>query len=452
MRCPFALAPVVALATLAAPDRPTTPVLQAVPSAGQESVDYLADVEFALEALEERCGHWFELKDIDWKQVSKQFRREAQAVATDQQHLVLLVRLLARLEDGHAQVRPLPAGEHVEWPEEPERTGPGLFLCESKGKLYVRCAYNDAADLGIEPGWEVVKIDGEKAGKWFDRRVEEEADRRSFSTDHQARFHTMHWGLSLPVGTRLDVEFKTPERKKKTRTLTYRRANPVPWGPPTFPEGCEGDGDVAWAVLPSGHGYIHLRRCKGDLPDRVGAALAALGNVPGLVLDFRANGGGGFDHDDLLGRFVPEGYTLSHAKTYRATGPWQYGGPLVVIVDPGCRSAGETGAGIFKEDGRAYLIGEGPTAGMSSSKETIELPSGMFALYVSVASNKGRFNGGRGIEGIGVIPHEVVEYDPEDLAEGRDTLLERAVERLEKFPQREVPYDPRDAGWESRPH
>ena len=81
---------------------------------------------------------------------------------------------------------------------------------------------------------------------------------------------------------------------------------------------------------------------------------------------------------------------------------------------------GETASGMFKEDGRGYMIGETPTAGMSSRKTTIQLPSGLFSLYVSVSSNKSRFQGGAGIEGIGIVPHETVPYDAKDLAAGRD--------------------------------
>ena len=39
-------------------------------------------------------------------------------------------------------------------------------------------------------------------------------------------------------------------------------------------------------------------------------------------------------------------------------------------------------------------------------------------------------NGGRGVEGIGIPPDEVVEYDPELLNEGVDPLIARAVELL----------------------
>jgi C-terminal processing protease CtpA/Prc len=41
-----------------------------------------------------------------------------------------------------------------------------------------------------------------------------------------------------------------------------------------------------------------------------------------------------------------------------------------------------------------------------------------------------RFNGGHGIEGIGVSPHEIVPYDPAELAAGADTQIRRAEAML----------------------
>jgi C-terminal processing protease CtpA/Prc len=119
-----------------------------------------------------------------------------------------------------------------------------------------------------------------------------------------------------------------------------------------------------------------------------------------------------------------------------------YAGRVVVIVDGGVRSAGETLLGSFKEDGRGWMIGESPTAGMSSSKETLELPSGLFSIYFSVHSNKARFNGGKGVEGIGVVPHEIVPFEAKDLAAGVDTQIRRAEEILARFPDGKVPYKP----------
>ena len=89
------------------------------------------------------------------------------------------------------------------------------------------------------------------------------------------------------------------------------------------------------------------------------------------------------------------------------------------------------------------MIGPESTSGASSQKEEFTVPSGKVTVRVSVASNKGRFNGGKGIEGLGVPPNEVVPYDPEELLDGVDTQIRRAEELLTKgFPKGAVPYAP----------
>ena len=72
----------------------------------------------------------------------------------------------------------------------------------------------------------------------------------------------------------------------------------------------------------------------------------------------------------------------------------------------------------------------------------IELPSKLCSLHVSVASNKGRFQGGKGLEGIGFIPHEIVPFDPKDLAAKRDTLILRAEALLGSFGKDGFPKTP----------
>ena len=140
---------------------PILPALFALPllapGALADDVDYAADFEYALEAIEERCGHFFKLKGIDWKKVSRSFKKDAKKVKTDEEHLVLLVRLLARLEDGHAQVQPMEAGKGVQWPEQPEKTGPGMFWCRIGKQIYIKNTWNAAKDVGIEPGMKVLE-------------------------------------------------------------------------------------------------------------------------------------------------------------------------------------------------------------------------------------------------------------------------------------------------------
>ncbi|HEX6885185.1 MAG TPA: S41 family peptidase [Planctomycetota bacterium] len=426
-------------------------LLLAAPSAAQ--ADYVADVRFAIEEVEKQCGTLLASKKIDWKKVTAPLLADAEAVRTPEEHWRLLTRLLARLEDGHAEVQKGPAAGDVQWPADPkgEKTGPGMFWCRSGGKLYVKNVWNDSERIGIQPGMEVVEVGGLSAAKWLEQRIAELSDTISFSTPQHAFFFATHWGLSDYPGTKLPLVLKKPKGKKTERELVYGRATPVPWGPAFPPSGLkaarEGKDDVTYGFTEKKYGYIHLRRCPGDLPELVDVALAEVGEAKGLIVDFRANGGGGFDHDAFMGRFVPAGKVFSSGHDFVGAGPNPYGGPVVAIIDGNTRSAGETAAGLFKDDGRGYVIGESPTAGMSSQKTTIELPSKLFSLYVSTASNKGRYNDGKGLEGVGVIPHRIVEYDPQDLDEKVDTLIVTAEQILAKFPQKDVRYDPRDHGW-----
>ncbi|MHC4492663.1 MAG: S41 family peptidase [Planctomycetota bacterium] len=418
--------------------------------AGPSKKTWHKDVVFALEEIEENCRPLIQIKKINWTKVRGRFIKDVRKVKTVQDHYVLLVRLIAALEDGHAGVYPAESiKKEVKWPGEDVSAGPGLFFCRTGKKIHVKIVWSNAARSGIEPGMEVLKIDKMPAAKWLDKRMAALREYWSISTDQRAFFDACHHGPGGPAGTTLKLELRKLDGKTKKVTVTRGKASTVPVGPAVFPKGLKRIGRQSYGKLETGYGYIHLRKLKTEVVEQMDKMLAEIGEVPGLILDFRANGGGGFDHDGFLGRFIPLGKKMSRAKAYAlpGAGPNPYGGPIVVIVDAGVFSAAETGSGMFKEDGRAYMIGETPTAGSSSSKMTIELPSKLFSLFVSVCSNKGRFQGGRGIEGVGIVPHEIVEYDPKDLANGVDTLIQRAEEIFKRFPQNKVAYRPHQHGW-----
>lgn len=404
------------------------------------------DVSFALEELEKKCGHFFQVKDIDWKAVSREMVDAAKKAKTDSDHYGVLIRLAARLRDGHAYAAPADANAGPEPPAEfvASTCAPGLHLCRDARtkKVHVKAAWGAAERAGLTPGVEIVAVDGKPVDDWLQRRIEHWRDLRSLGTDAHARGFALSRGLAVPRGTKLKFAIKPPKGGAKTITLTVNDDEDRRVRPPFEPKDGKEISGLTIGKTPAGHGYLFIPKVESDLPARVDAALAALGELDGLVLDFRGNSGGGCDHDQLLGLFVKKGGTLnrSGASPLPSYGENPYSGKIVVIVDGMVVSAGETASGMFKEDGRAYLIGEDTTAGMSGSKEDLALPSGKFVLRFVVRSHKARFNGGRGLEGVGVIPHEIVAYEPADLAKGIDTLVARADALLKKFPADQVPY------------
>jgi carboxyl-terminal processing protease len=398
---------------------------------------YEKDVEFLLKELPQKAGHFFALKKIDWRKVSEQFRKEVKTVKDDVTHVKLCNRLVARLRDGHATLRDL----KVQMPDESKGrrfTGPRVHLMVIGDKVFVRQAFRDAAAKGIEIGMEVEKIDNKPARKWLDGTVVRLSDERGFGTDAAALYAACHAGLADWEGT--TITFEVSKKGRRTKVAITRSGGPnfAPEGPVFLPKGVTLLDRHSYGKTPEGYGYIHLRKVPGELPQQLDTMLAAIGEVPGIILDCRANTGGGCDHEAVFGRFLPAGKKW---RQYTGAGSNPCAAPMVVIVDAGVASAGETIAGQFKEDGRAWMIGDSATAGTSSSKETLPVPSGLFSVYFSVHSNKARFNAGKGIEGLGVPPHEITPYVPDDLEKGVDTQIRLAAEKLKAgLPKDKVPW------------
>jgi len=248
--------PVLALAfalLAAAADSATS--VAAEPRSGAEESVYARDVAFALDELEAKCGRFFELKSIDWRRVRAEFAKEAQEVRDESEHLWLLIRLVARVRDGHARVVPLERGRRVDLPESvdtAERVGPGMAWCRIGKRIWVKHAWSSARDAGVEVGSQVLAVDGEPVDEWLDARVEELRDSAGFSTDHHAYAYAMHGGLAMPRGSTLELELKLPRGKRSKKTVTYSGTDSGRHqGPIAFPEGVEGDGELTWGEDPA---------------------------------------------------------------------------------------------------------------------------------------------------------------------------------------------------------
>src|SRR5688500_6670791 len=105
--------------------------LLASPAGAAQVSDYEADVRFAVEQIGTHCAELLRTTETDWPKVSRPLLAEAAEVESDAQQLVLLTRLLAGLEVGHAAVQLLERVKDVRWPEEPERTGAGMAWCRN---------------------------------------------------------------------------------------------------------------------------------------------------------------------------------------------------------------------------------------------------------------------------------------------------------------------------------
>jgi carboxyl-terminal processing protease len=193
---------------------------------------------------------------------------------------------------------------------------------------------------------------------------------------------------------------------------------------------------VFFEVLENNIAYIQITFFSERTSDEIVAALEEVlaQNVAGIILDLRDNPGGPVDSAvKVASQFLNEGIVLYAVDSDGEKQVWsvETGGlatdlPLVVLVNGGSASASEVIAGALQDYGRASLIGV-KTFGKGSINILKELSDGS-AIYLTI----GRWftPNGRQIEGQGLTPHIVVERTEQDIEQGKDPQLDRAIEYI----------------------
>ena len=154
----------------------------------------------------------------------------------------------------------------------------------------------------------------------------------------------------------------------------------------------------------------------------------------GIILDLRDNPGGTLNAAvTVTSQFLAEGIVLSavDGNGEKQSLSVEKGGlaldiPLVILVNSNSASASEVVAGALQDYERGVIIGT-QTFGKGSLNHFRELSDGS-AIYITI----GRWftPNGRQIEGQGLIPDIIVDRTEDDIAQGKDPQLDKAVEYL----------------------
>jgi carboxyl-terminal processing protease len=174
--------------------------------------------------------------------------------------------------------------------------------------------------------------------------------------------------------------------------------------------------------------FLDLVRVMSGFSDLVGSCM----QCDGLIIDLRGNPGGiggmamgmaGWlvdKSDQRLGTMVMRDNQLNFVVNPR---PEVFRGPVAILMDGTSASTSEIFAGGLKDLGRARIFGtRSAAAALPSIIE--KLPNGdgfqyAMANYIS--------QGGKALEGNGVIPDEEVKLTREALLAGRDSVVDAAI-------------------------
>jgi carboxyl-terminal processing protease len=156
--------------------------------------------------------------------------------------------------------------------------------------------------------------------------------------------------------------------------------------------------------------------------------------VVGIILDLRDNPGGTLDAAvSVASQFLKDGNVLYalDSKGQKETYAVKAGGlatdlSLAVLVNSNSASSSEVVAGALQDHERGVLIGT-KTFGKGSVNHFRQLSDGS-AIYITI----GRWYtpNGRQIEGNGLTPDIVVERTQQDIEQGKDPQLDRAIEYI----------------------
>ncbi len=197
---------------------------------------------------------------------------------------------------------------------------------------------------------------------------------------------------------------------------------------------------VNYEMLDGQQGYVQITEFDDVTADQFAEALAVLNEqgMQGMILDLRSNPGGNLATVvDICEMLLPEGMIVytedrnGNRNEYLCDGNREFKLPLVVLINGYSASASEILAGAIQDYGIGTLVGT-TTYGKGVVQQVVSLNDGS-AVKLTVSSY---FTPkGRNINGIGIEPDEVCEFDSEAYYtdspdDSIDNQLERAKEIL----------------------
>jgi len=361
----------------------------------------------------------------DWQRVLPEFLPRFVAARTPEQYRLTALALIARVHDSHANIfSDKIVNEYRGTYQAP------LWLRFVEGQATV-AGYFDAtlgAATTLRPGDVIVQVAGQPVAELVKARQplapasNEASQLRDIARD-LLRGPTPQVAL---VVRRAGREFPVTVARVPISQLKQGLAYGTP--DPKVP---------AWKLLPGNIGYLALGTLhRAELP----AIMEQAKGTKGLVIDMRnypaeyvvyALGKYLVKKPTAFARF--SGMDTSYPGTFRYSpmqqvgGGTAYPGKIMILVDEIAQSQAEFTAMALRTAPRATVVGS-TTAGADGDVSAITLP-GNIITYISGLGVY--YPDGRETQRVGIVPDVEVKPTIKGIAEGRDEVLEKAVQLIE---------------------
>jgi C-terminal processing protease CtpA/Prc len=433
-----------ALALVRDPDRTRKPVPKAGPAAPPPQAVWRPEKRYEDTAYPDRehrllalfrlwnVIHYFypykHLMDQDWDQVLTRFIPRFEAARDAREYALAVAEMTACVQDGHTFV-PRSAELRRYFGEFPPPIR--LRLVEGLPVVTDILDEREAKKAGVAVGDVVLKVDGEPAGE----RMERYGKYVAASTPAGHKRYILALLLNGPDKSVLKMTVRGRDGEAREVELPRGRAYAQP--------GAERGGE-AFKVLADNMGYVHLGRLtRGEVdpmfkklkdtkaiifdlrtyPQGTGPLLAARLNVKGARYKaaFQRN-----RVSPLVLPLVQGEQSLSFLQPIPPTDKPKYKGKTVTLIDERTQSQGEhVGLALDAACGTTFIGSQ--TAGANGDITSFYLPSG---IAVTFSGHDVRHADGRQLQRVGLLPHIEVKPTIKGIREGKDEVLERALQYL----------------------
>lgn len=386
--------------------------------------------------------------ELDWDKTYLDFIPKVLATESTLEFYRVIQEFAGRLHDGHT---------NVFFPKELQSevmARPAITTRLIEGHVLIVDVQDPKLSTeGIAVGREIISVDGVPVKEYAEKNV---APYVSDSTPQSKATSVYEYFLLRgSVSKSVELELKDADGKVFRRLLprlTREQLKNLP----------NRSRDFELKMLPNNIALVTINTMSDGPGEEkfMSENFPAMSKASGVILDLRENGGGDSNVGyNLLSYFVDKPfkgsswYTREYHPTFR---PWgqsdkafgqeaeaismeqikqmrngvePFLSPLVVLSSPRTFSAAEDFLVAFKPTKRGLIIGE-PSGGSTGQPLVISLPGGGTAR---ICSKHDTFADGTEFIGIGVIADILVSPKVTDFTEGKDAVLERAVEEIRKM-------------------
>jgi carboxyl-terminal processing protease len=352
---------------------------------------------------------------LDWDGIRQRYEAPIKAGMTDEPFYQAMREMIDRLGDDHSAFYSPDevAAEEAELTGQLDYVGIGIYVTTSPEKNYATLLQvfpdSPAARAGLRPHDHILAVN------------------RVPVIDAQGYDHL---DLLLgPDGSEVQITVQTPGeepvelalQRARIRTQLQVEAYRLPAD------------NIGYLLVPTFWDYTIGVRVRQALEE-----LMREGDLMGLIVDMRINGGGlQAMLDDTLSLFSAGtlgAFVSRESERPLRVQPYPIGNsqqvPLVILVGRETESFGEIFAGILQEQGRAHIIGR-TTAGNVEILWQVDLEDGSRAW---IASETFRPTNGADWEETGIVPDVEIPLDWDEFTSEADPQLQAALDWLHQNP------------------